>query len=175
MGLICAYAPPLGLWSAALSGGKPMMEPRSRTRTLIAGGRLLTVPVAGGSGAVKRMPPESWLLSDHGRWPHNHFEALRAAYGRTPYFVHLAPHLEAIYAAPPRSFMEFAGSVEREMPAFMRFDESWPMLLELREKNPALYSALRSERAAQADFSLSAFDALFRLGPETIFLLAPPL
>ncbi len=175
MGLICAYAPALGLWSAALAGKEPEIAPRERTRTLISGGLLLTVPIAGGSGVVKRSDPESWQLSDHGRWPHLHFEALRAAYGRTPYFAHLAPRLEAIYASPSGSFKDFSGRIEEELLAFMGFAAAWPRLMELRTSDPELYAALSAERAAQADFNLSAFDALFRFGPEAIYLLAPPL
>lgn len=151
------------------------MAPRERTRTPIAGGLLLTLPIAGGSGSVKHTAPESWLLSDHGRWPHLHFEALRAAYGRTPYFAHLAPRLEPIYGSPPPGFKEFVGRLEAEMLDFMQFEASWPRLIELRDSDSERYAALCREKAGQADFSLSAFDALFRLGPEAIFALAPPL
>lgn len=175
MELICAYAPPLSRWVAALAGTPADMAPRERTRTPIAGGLLLTVPIAGGSGAVKRTAPESWMLSDHGRWTHLHFEALRAAYGRSPYFAHLALRLEPLYAAPPRGFREFAGRLEAEMLAFMQFGQSWPRLMALRQSDPELFEALRREKAAQVDPALSVFDALFRLGPEAIFTLALPL
>lgn len=175
MELICAYAPPLRLWQTALAGAAQPLAPRERTRTPIAGGLLLSLPIAGGSGAVKRTPPESWLLSGHGRWPHLHFEALRAAYGRTPYFAHLSPRLEPLYAAPPQEFREFVGRLEKEMLGFIQFEASWPRLMSLRASDPALYAALRGEKAAQADSDLSVLDALFRLGPEAIFLLAPPL
>lgn len=175
MELTCAYAPPLHWWSASLAGISMAIKPRERTRTLIAGGITLTVPIAGGSQAVKRTPVESWQLSDHGKWPHLHFEALRAAYGRTPFFAHIAPKLEAIYASLPKSFCELTLRLNAELLDFMQFHESWPQLLSLRQSEPKLYSALRGERAEQADFGLSVLDAAFRLGPETIFLLAPPL
>lgn len=61
---------------------------------------LLSLPAEGGASALKRLPPEAIRLSLHGEWPHRHRGAISAAYGRTPWFIHLYPRFEPLLSEP---------------------------------------------------------------------------
>lgn len=65
-------------------------------RCAIATG-VLTVPVEGGGSVLKRRGADP-VLSEHGKWRREHLGAWNAAYGRTPYYAHLMPEIEAVYA-----------------------------------------------------------------------------
>ncbi len=93
------------LWvqgSSSLKG----LKTRDYTRTLIESnsheGMVLTVPVVGGSSAVKRLKPEQLEISGHGDWPRIHLGAIEAAYGREPYFLHLFPDIATIIERYPK-------------------------------------------------------------------------
>lgn len=74
-----------------------LLKTRDYTRTIIESnsfeGMVLTVPVAGGSSAAKRLKPSQLEISDHGDWTRIHLGAIEAAYGREPYFQHLFPEI----------------------------------------------------------------------------------
>lgn len=55
----------------------------------------LTVPLVGET-ATFAVPLSEVRVSEHARWRHQHWGALMAAYGKSPYFEHLAPALHAI-------------------------------------------------------------------------------
>ena len=40
-------------------------------------------------------------------WPHEHWNTIRAAYGRSPFFEHFAPFLEPIFSPQPQSLVTF--------------------------------------------------------------------
>ena len=69
------------------------------------GATLLTVPVAGGReqpiiDTLIRAAPGRW------DWRRKHIATIRQAYARAPRFAELMPHLEALYAASPRTICE---------------------------------------------------------------------
>lgn len=55
----------------------------------------LTVPLVGETDNMAT-PMREVRISEHGNWRRLHWGALYSAYGRTPYFDHIAPDLEAI-------------------------------------------------------------------------------
>ena len=55
----------------------------------------LTVPLVGETDNMAT-PMREVRISEHGNWRRVHWGALYSAYGRTPYFDHIAPDLEAI-------------------------------------------------------------------------------
>lgn len=55
----------------------------------------LTVPLVGETDNMAT-PLREVRISEHGNWRRLHWGALYSAYGRTPYFDHIAPDLEAI-------------------------------------------------------------------------------
>lgn len=124
---------------------------------------VLSVPVAGGAGLLKRHdtdPP----LAEHGKWRREHLGAWAAAYGRTPWFIHLMPRLEEVY-------MDSAG---------LRLEEFNSRLLAaaLDWLDPAAVALHRerlggviAETRARVSDGLSVFDLIFRLGRDAVFAL----
>ncbi len=55
----------------------------------------LTVPLVGDTVALG-IPLAEVRISEHAHWRHQHWGALMAAYGKSPYYEHLAPALHAI-------------------------------------------------------------------------------
>lgn len=131
----------------------------------------LSVPVDGGAGVLKRLGGAlgaslpSPLLSDHGKWRREHLGAWNAAYGRTPYFQHLFPELESVYAASGRESLD--GFNRRLHAIALRWLGSTACAVENRER---LRGVIR-EYETKVNSSVSIFDALFRLGRNTIFAL----
>lgn len=99
-------------WNRALvpvPGGAPDAPPLA-----------LSVPVCGGSKAVKRRAPEELAVSDHGRWPQVHLGALEAAYGRLPFWRYLQPELAHIITiAPGMKLMEVTRQIDLMLCRFL--------------------------------------------------------
>lgn len=79
-----------------------------RNRCVIAtanGMQALTVPVergddgctAGGNGATRKCMMKDTRISDHGNWRHVHWNALRSAYGESPFFEYYADDLRPFF------------------------------------------------------------------------------
>ena len=144
------------------------------SRTLITGPQgpvRLTVPVDGGAGVLKRMGGgdgmllPSPLLSDHGKWRREHLGAWNAAYGRTPYFPHLFPELESVYnSSEGESLAGFSLRLHR---VAMRWRGS-PFI---DDENRVRLRGVMMEYETKVNSSVSIFDALFRLGRNTLFAL----
>ncbi len=132
-------------------------------RCLITTGGL-TVPVEGGAGVLKRRDADP-MLSEHGKWRREHLGAWQSAYGRTPYYAHLMPEIEAAYD----------GSVGLSLECFnLRLLDvalGWIDFGALKNADPELLTALRREREGKIRAELSIFDLLFRLGREAVFAL----
>lgn len=142
-------------------------------RTQIAGGLVLSVPVAGGASILKRRNCEDALLSDHGRWQDVHLGALRAAYGKTPYFPHLYPEIERIYQSFGGGRLhDFNEEIHRLVTGWLGIEEG--MIDELRnlpEEKRGVISALAEERKGEIEEDHSILELLFRLGREGLFVL----
>lgn len=124
----------------------------------------LRVPVSGGAGALKRRGA-SPQLSEHGKWRREHTGAWNAAYGRTPYYEHLMPQLEAVYATSEGESLESFNS--RMLETALR----WLDQESVAAARAPEMEGKRNEIKAKADESLSIFDLLFRLGKEGVFAL----
>ena len=93
-------------WAAALAAGTVYIDPEERHLPLRHshhryaiegpnGVQQLTVPLVGETHNMVT-PMREVRISEHGNWRRLHWGALYSAYGRTPYFDHIAPELEAI-------------------------------------------------------------------------------
>ena len=93
-------------WAAALAAGRVIIDPDERHLPLRHshhrysicgpnGPQNLTVPLVGET-ANMATPMREVRISEHGNWRRLHWGALYSAYGRTPYFDHIAPELEPI-------------------------------------------------------------------------------
>lgn len=100
-------------WLGALAGGLDDNQARKRAsllccpdprdfsrRALATRGQVLTVPLSGGGRRARHLPPEVCRMADHGRWPDVHIGAIRAVWGRTPFFDHFIREVAQPYASP---------------------------------------------------------------------------
>ena len=72
---------------------------RNRTYILGANGKLaLTVPVQKGSQKTLITEVKIDYSAD---WNRQHWQSIKSAYGKSPFFIHYADFLEPIYENPP--------------------------------------------------------------------------
>lgn len=126
-------------------------------------GYRLTVPVEGGSSVLKREKADP-LLSNHGKWRREHLGAWSAAYGRTPYFIHLYPEIEEVYEKSDGMKLEEFNS------RLLDVALGWLDFTGLRTGG-AKINMISEETKSLAEDKLSVFDLLFRIGPDAIFAL----
>lgn len=143
--------------------GKCGIAGKSFARCQIATGPL-TVPVEGGASRLKRKDANP-LVSEHGKWRREHLGAINAAYGRTPYFIHLMPEIEEAYSDTEGLTLEQFNS--RLLDTVL----IWINVEEFRGCRGEEFSRIRREASAKVDARLSILDPLFRLGKETVFAL----
>ena len=104
VGSACAGS--VGYYAALLAAGNVIIDTTERRlplrhshhRYAIAGpngATRLTVPLVGDTVAMN-VPLDEVRISEHARWRHQHWGALMAAYGKSPYYEHAAPALHAI-------------------------------------------------------------------------------
>lgn len=167
------FAPSVAVMRRILSG-EPLSVGKERARSVIAGGRLLTVPVEGGASLLKnkRISSADIKISNHGRWRQEHLGAWNAAYGKTPYFIHLFPLLEEAYAGDSRgSLREFNESLLNMALEFMHYSDTEDDIREMKLLRPGLYQGIIKDLETKVNINYSIFDALFRLGKESVFLI----
>ena len=147
-----AYLPSLQsvvLSADALKSSELPHRELMRTHIAVAGGVLpseedgdsysgmrLSVPVVGGTSAIKHTSPLSWQLSDHGRWEEVHLRGIEASYGKTPYFAHFFPQLKELILHHPSSAMEFNGKLLRWIDDSASLTRNYSALRELLMNNP---------------------------------------
>ena len=112
------YLPCLDYWKTILEahnlGKKVILEAnenytkksyRNRTYILGANGKLaLTVPVQKGSQRINIKEVKIDYSTD---WNRQHWQSIKSAYGKSPFFIHYADFLEPIYENPPVLLWEF--------------------------------------------------------------------
>ncbi|MDE6297928.1 MAG: WbqC family protein [Muribaculaceae bacterium] len=124
----------------------PNITGKDRARTLVGDGRLLGVPVEGGSSALKRRGCRDVMISEHGRWRDVHLGTLQALYGKTPYFPYLFPEIEKIYMEKGEGRLEdFNIAIHELIVRWLGLDDEM-LLKSLREADPQLLSRLANER-----------------------------
>ncbi len=165
---------PSAVW---LQGKVPAksLKTRDYTRTLIESnspeGMILTVPVVGGSSAAKRLKPEQLEISGHGDWTRIHIGAIEAAYGKEPYFQHLFPEIADIIEHYPKHLATLNVLLMDKMMDFIGYRDSIEEIKKLREANPARCHDIARRLESKIHPLHSFLEPLFRLGPDSIFLL----
>lgn len=167
------YLGSCGWYRRWLSGEACQPQGHALTRLSLPGGQFLSVPVEGGYRRLRRTLTQQQLraltLSDHADWPRTHLGAIRAAYGRAPYFAHYVPALERIYGAvrPGDSFSAFTCALHDVL--LGHFDPA--PFRRMKTEAPTLFAALKAERMPKAPDTASILHACMELGPETPFAL----
>ena len=151
------------------------LKTRDYTRTLIESnnpeGMILTVPIVGGSSAAKRLKPENLEISDHGDWTRIHLGAIEAAYGKEPYFVHIFPELASVIVNYPQHLALLNVLLMGKMMDFLGYRDTIEEIKKLRDKNPVRYENIAKRLESKINPAPSFREPLFRLGPDSIFLL----
>lgn len=154
---------------------RPVMKTREYTRTLIESnspeGMVLTVPVVGGSSAVKRLNPEQLEISSHGEWTKIHLGAIEAAYGREPYFQHFFPGIAGIIANYPPKLGDMNIRLLLKIFESINLRENFNDIKDMRMSHPERFENIRRRFKSKINPSHSIIEPLFRLGPDTVFIL----
>ncbi len=151
------------------------LKTREFTRTLIDSNRdegmTLTVPVVGGSSAVKRQKPSELRISGHGDWTRIHLGAIEAAYGKEPYFQHLFPQIASIISCYPQQLAEMNVLLMSAMFEFMNFKETAAELETFRNSFPKRFAEIKERLVRKINTEHTFLEPLFRFGRDSIFLL----
>ena len=151
------------------------LKTRDYSRTIIESnspeGMVLTVPVVGGSTAAKRLKPSQLEISDHGDWTRIHLGAIEAAYGREPYFPHLFPEIAIVIEHYPQHLASLNVLLMEKMMDFLGYNDAIEEIKKLRDANPERCGNIAKRLETKIKPSHSFLEPLFRLGPDSIFLL----
>lgn len=116
-------------WATALAAGHVVIDTNERHLPLRHshhryaidspnGMQQLTVPLVGETHNMTT-PMSEVLISEHGNWRRLHWGALYSAYGRTPYFDHIAPELEPIIMGNQTHLLELNMQLQQLIVDFM--------------------------------------------------------
>ncbi len=151
------------------------LKTRDNTRTLIESnspeGMVLTVPVVGGSSAAKRLRLPELEISGHGDWTRIHLGAIEAAYGKEPYFPHLFPEISEAIAHYPQHLACLNVLLLDKMMDFLDYTDAIEEIGKLRETNSKRCMDIAKRLESKINPLHSFLEPLFRLGPDSIFLL----
>ena len=168
------YLASLEYYRAAVVGQSlPAVVPN---RALLAPDLMLTVPVAGGSAALKRfasgrLPAERLEISQHGRWQHTHLGALEARLGHTPFWRHLEPSVAPLIAEASGSLEELNEALDAALKEFLDYEALFPELREMVKLNPARAAAIAQRIQRDADTKAPYIVLAARYGRDAIFAL----
>lgn len=150
------------------------VEYRNCTRTRLAEGLTLTVPLVGGNSILKNsyIDFDRLMISDHGSWQRKHLGAWQAVYGKTPYYTHIFPKLEDAYMHHSQGkFIDFTETLLNTALEFIELDSLRKSAIEMRKMHPGRFEQIREELLRNSDSSLTIFDSIFHHGKSTAFLL----
>lgn len=167
------FAPSLSLTRKFLAG-ESLVCGKEWARCLVQGDLFLSVPVQGGASCLKgrHVDVGSLLISDHGKWRQEHLGTWNAIYGKTPFFDHLFPEIKQVYTSYSNGTLGAFNSKLFELA--MRFLDMRNLATDINEmqnSRPELIKQLRVEYETKVNLNYSIFDALFRLGRNTIWVL----
>ena len=212
--LATAYAPPVSYFvklyehaagTIALEGCEHYIKQSYRNRCRILGPngvQSLTIPVELLAGT--KTPIREVRISDHGEWRHLHAQALRTAYGASPFFEFYADELMPFYERRYTYLWDFNAELLHTLLAQLQLDLDWsttmdflpPQLPEATSECCDLRYTLSPKQAAplpgvqlrpyyqlhqlhleRMGFveDLSILDLLFEMGPEALLVLRDSL
>ena len=209
--LATAYAPPVSYFvklyehvagTIALEGCEHYIKQSYRNRCRILGPngvQSLTIPVELPAGT--KTPIREVRISDHGEWRHLHAQALRTAYGASPFFEFYADELMPFYERRYTYLWDFNAELLQTLLAQLQLDLDWSTTTDflppqsseamseccdlrytLSPKQAAPlpgvqlrpYYQLHLERMGFVE-DLSILDLLFEMGPEALLVLRDSL
>ena len=128
------------------------------------GALALSVPVVNPHG---RTPVGEILISEHGNWRHQHWNALVSSYRQTPYFDYYAEDFYPFYHEQRwQKLADFNADLHTTV---MHLLEPYPLLDESRCLREPYYQLFAPRHGFIED--LSIVDLLFNMGPESVYYL----
>lgn len=128
-------------------------------------GRLaLTIPVV---NSHARTAVGEVLISEHGKWRHQHWNALVSSYGQTPYFEYYAEDFFPFYHE--RDWERLADFNLALHHTVMRLLDPFPLMAEDKRRVEPYFQMFASRHGFLDN--LSIVDLLFNMGPESVFYL----
>ena len=128
------------------------------------GALALTIPVVNPHG---RTPVGEILISEHGNWRHQHWNALVSSYRQTPYFEYYEEDFYPFYHE--RNWELLAHFNEDLHHTVMRLIDPLPLLKKSVSTEIPYYQVFASKHGFIPN--LSIVDLLFNLGPESVYYL----
>lgn len=199
LGPVSYYACLYSAETAVEDRGEHYVKQTYRNRCYIAtpqGPQALALPVERSMGS--HTPMRDLRLSDHGHWPHQHWNALVSAYENSPYFEYYADDFRPLYEKPATYLVDFNEALRQTVCSLLALScvvtpndayvsEPDPGTLDLRgvltpkrsvTTAPAFravpyYQVFRERTGFLPD--LSIVDLLFNLGPESRLILRKSL
>ena len=183
--LPCCYLAPVSHYSACLHAPEVRLEvcdhftkQTLRNRCLIdspQGVLALTVPVVKPDG---KAPMRDIRISDHGKWQHQHWNALTSSYSQSPFFEYYADDFAPFYQKRWEFLADFNEAlmalctelldITRPMPRTTTYEGD--ALAALPPFTPRPYYQMFASRHGFLP-DLSIVDLLFNLGPEGVLWL----
>lgn len=144
-----------------------------RNRCTIAmpdGPQHLIIPVEAASCHV---PMRDIRISEHGNWRHHHWNALRTAYGKSPFFEYYADDFAPFFAARTHDYLIDFNAALHDVVC---------RLIDITQPVPPQQRCLQPDGTPQPYYQvfaprlgflpdLSILDLLFNMGPESILYL----
>ena len=128
------------------------------------GALALTVPVVNPHG---RTPVADILISEHGNWRHQHWNALVSSYRQTPYFDYFEEDFYPFYHEHNwQRLADFNADLHQTV---MRLLEPYPLIDQDKRIDRPYYQMFASRHGFIED--LSIVDLLFNMGPESVYYL----
>lgn len=163
-----------------------------RNRCIIAapeGQQALTIPI------VRNDPSHSEVrdieISDHGNWPHQHWQALLTAYDNSPYFEYYADDIRPFYEKKWKFLLDFNEALREKIDELVDIQSQINLTDHYFQSSEADdYRNLISPKSIKTDCffksvpyyqvfeekygfipNLSIVDLLFNMGPESLLVL----
>lgn len=128
------------------------------------GALALSVPVVKPDG---RMSVGEVLISEHGNWRHQHWNALVSSYRQTPYFDYYEEDFFPFYHEHRwERLADFNNDMHQTV---MRLLEPYPLVEESKRIHAPYYQMFASRHGFIEN--LSIVDLLFNMGPESVYYL----
>lgn len=126
----------------------------------------LIIPV---EAASSHAPIRDIRISEHGQWRHHHWNALRTAYGKSPFFEYYADDFAPFYTHRTHDFLiDFNAALHDVISRLLDLEQTVPT--EKQRRTDAPYYQVFQQRLGFIP-DLSIVDLLFNMGPEGIFYL----
>ena len=171
--MITAYLAPISWYrtfrvtpNALLDTDEHYVKQTIRNRCTIAmpdGPANLIIPVEAASSHV---PIRDIRISEHGQWRHHHWNALRTAYGKSPFFEYYADDFAPFYLSRTHDYLiDFNAALHEVVCSLIDMNQS----VAPQQQRNTYYQVFAQRLGFLPD--LSIVDLLFNMGPEAIFYL----